>query len=293
MKQQYLNKKFRSSSLELIATVSSILNEYIRDGYSITVRSLYYQLVARGYIPNNERSYKNITNLVSDARLAGLLDWDAIEDRMRAFKTPNRWANGSSILNSAANSFHMDMWADQESRVFSIIEKDALSGVISRSCNEYDIPMLAARGYPSSSVIREFVKHTLIPASKTGQRIVILHMGDHDPSGLDMSRDLEERINMFFEEPTYFEFRRLALNMDQVEEQKPPPNPAKTTDSRFQAYRDEFGDESWELDALSPKYINDLLKENAGEFIDWDKWDARRAQIDGIKQRLREVAKTF
>lgn len=292
-RQKYIDKKFKPKSLELIATINAILAEYSRANYAITVRSLYYQLVARGYIPNTEKSYKGITNLVSDARLAGLLDWDHVEDRMRAFKTRGRWASGSQILRDAAGWFHMDMWKTQRNRVFTIIEKDALGGIIEGTCRKFDVPMLAARGYPSSSVVREFVKDVLIPAALDGQDIVVLHLGDHDPSGIDMSRDLEERINLFSEGHFAVDFRRLGLNMDQIEDQRPPPNPAKVTDSRFEEYQKLHGDESWELDALSPRFTNEILSDEIETFIDWTPWEEREAEIQAVKDKLVAVAKDF
>lgn len=292
-RQRYLSKRFRQDSLDLIATISAILNEYIRAGYNLTVRTLYYQLVARGVIPNTEKSYKNITNLVNDARNAGLLDWEAISDGGRAFRNRPHWNSGQEILRGAAHGFYMDHWANQDDRVFCIIEKDALRSIVAGTCHQWDVPLLAAKGYASASVIRDFVKYTAIPAAKAGQEIVILHMGDHDPSGIDMSRDLEERINLYSEGTFLVNFRRLALNMDQIEAFNPPPNPAKVTDSRFQGYSEIYGDESWELDALSPSVTNNLLSEKIQEHIDTAFWDAKEDQIQEVKKKLEIVAENF
>lgn len=82
-KIQYKEINFRGKSLELINLVNQVINEYKNQGYELTLRQTYYQLVARGYIPNNERSYKNIGNLINDGRLAGLIDWYSIVDRTR------------------------------------------------------------------------------------------------------------------------------------------------------------------------------------------------------------------
>lgn len=90
-----------------------------------------------------------------------------------------------------------------------------------------------------------------------GQRPIIFHFGDHDPSGIDMTRDNQERLSLFAGVPVIVQ--RIALNMSQVEEFNPPPNPAKLTDSRAADYIARYGDESWELDALSPRYIEDLI----------------------------------
>jgi hypothetical protein len=140
-------------------------------------------------------------------------------------------------------------------------------------------------------VLREFALSDLRPALVEGQHPIILHFGDHDPSGIDMSRDLTERLRMFAGTPG--KFTRVALNMDQVQEQQPPPNPAKTTDSRFESYAREFGDESWELDALQPAYLAELVREHTQQYIDEELWENRSQEIADVKSRLGELADTF
>ena len=193
-REKFVEIRFTSDRRNMIGTMNAIITEYQQQGYVLTVRQLYYQCVARGLIENSLRSYKNLASLINDARMAGLLDWNAIEDRTRDFIKRPRWRNGKSILESAAHSFHLDMWATQERRVYVVIEKEALTGVLEGVCREYDIPLLAARGYPSASVLYDFAQSDL---GGEGQNALILHLGDHDPSGIDMSRDLEQRISLF------------------------------------------------------------------------------------------------
>lgn len=290
MFQRYRDINFKVDSLRLIDTMNKIVDEYIAQGFTLTVRQLYYQLVARAVVENTERSYKRITSLVNDARIAGIMDWAAIEDRTRSFIRRGRWNSGKQILETCANQFHMDMWDNQQARVFCIVEKEALAGVLEGVCRTYDIPLLAARGYPSGTVLREFAEDDIIRAAYD-QQIVILHLGDHDPSGIDMSRDLSERIEMFSGSTVTFE--RIALNMDQIAAQKPPPNPAKSTDSRFADYRKKFGAESWELDALQPQYLAELVELHAKYYIDLYNWDKKEAEIEAVKRRMREVAREF
>ena len=71
MKEFYTDTNFRPASLDLIGKIERIMQEYIADGFVLTVRQLYYQLVARDIIPNTEWSYKNTVSLVNNARLAG------------------------------------------------------------------------------------------------------------------------------------------------------------------------------------------------------------------------------
>lgn len=292
-KQFYKHFEFRAPALAMIDVMNDICEDYMRQGFVLTVRQLYYQLVARGHIENTERSYKRTTGLVNDARLAGLMDWDAIEDRTRAFIKRGRWDSPNEILLNVAGQFHMDLWQGQPYRVHVIVEKEALAGVLEGVCRKYDVPLLAARGYPSGTVLREFAQIDLEHAGREDQTPVILHFGDHDPSGIDMSRDLEERIEMFNECGQSVEFERLALNMPQIEELKPPPNPAKVTDSRFADYAAKYGDESWELDALSPSYLVKLVETNVSRYIEDAIWDKRITEITDIRARLKTTAENF
>lgn len=291
-KQAYKRTRFTDDSLTLIDTMNAIVEDYVEQGFRLTVRQLYYQLVARDVIPNNEKSYKRVTGLVNDARNAGVMDWDAIEDRTRAFVRRQRWNSGSHILRSAAASFHMDMWDNQQNRPFVIIEKEALVGVLEPTCDKLDVPILAARGYPSASVLREFAITDIIPFAEASQNIVIIHLGDHDPSGLDMTRDLRDRLEMYADGYS-IDLVRIALNMDQIRERKPPPNPAKTTDSRFNEYRKHYGDESWELDALPPAFLVQLVEAEIDKYVDSDNWAERSAHIETIRDKLTKVAKRF
>lgn len=292
MRQKYMNVKFHSGSLALIQRANEIITEYGNQGYVLTIRQLYYQLVARDVIPNNLNSYKRLASIMNDARLAGLSDWDAIEDRTREFVVRNHWNSPGEVLRASAEQYHEDLWASQPSRVFVIVEKEALVGVLERVCYQYDIPLLAARGYPSVTVLRDFAISNMARARRQGQKIHVLHLGDHDPSGIDMTRDLVERISMFHNHAPW-SLERIALNMDQIEELDPPENPAKTTDARFDAYMAEFGSSSWELDALPPDYINQLVKDEVDPLIDWDLWDQAKERINNAKERLLKIADDF
>lgn len=288
--EAYKDFKFNGSTLALINMMNSIVAEYITQGFRLTVRQLYYQLVARDVIPNNIQSYKRTASILNDARLAGMVDWDIIEDRTREFLRKQRWASGADILEAAGNSYHMDMWVNQDTRCFVIIEKEALVGVLEPVCRKLDVPLLAARGYPSGTVLREFALEDIVP-SVDGQHVIVYHCGDHDPSGIDMTRDLQERISLFSYQD--IELRRIALNMDQVLQYNPPPNPAKTTDSRFQGYVELFGDESWELDALPPTDLSKLVEDEIRTNIDDDKWAERAEVVEDIRARIRDAAETF
>ncbi len=115
----------------------------------------------------------------------------------------------------------------------------------------------------------------------------MLHLGDHDPSGMDMTRDNRDRLDIL---KAVVEVKRLALNMDQVEEYGPPPNPAKVTDSRFAAYVTEYGDESWELDALEPRVISELIEEHVKMYRDDYKYQARLEEQEATRETFSELS---
>ena len=97
-KIEYVPKNFSTDRLQMIDKVNGVVSEYQQQGYSLTLRQVYYQMVARDIIPNNMRSYKNLGNLINDARLAGLIDWLAIEDRTRNLRGNSHWAKPGSVI---------------------------------------------------------------------------------------------------------------------------------------------------------------------------------------------------
>ncbi len=269
MKEQFIEHRFQKDSLVIIDKANEILAEYKKQNLVLTLRQLYYQFVARGLIANNIKSYTKIGNIISDARLAGLVDWAMMEDRTRYVRSTSAWTSPEAILDAVADQYKENLWADQPFVPEVWIEKDALVGVIEPACQDLRVSYFACRGYASQSIQYEAgLRYRKL--LKAGREPVILHLGDHDPSGIDMTRDNQERIAMFAREK--IEVRRLALNIDQVRKYTPPPNPAKETDSRSADYKVKFGDESWELDALNPTVIDKLIRDAVMELRNEERW---------------------
>jgi hypothetical protein len=295
MKELFIPKNFSPDTLALIARVNVILDEYRAQGYDLSLRQLYYQLVARGFIPNSLQSYKRVGGVVSDARLAGKVDWDMIKDRGREQVVPSHWSGLSSILRSAAHSFRIDKWEDQEYYVMAMVEKQALEGVLEPVCRRLDIPFIANKGYSSSSSMYEIGKG-MLEQLENDKRVVVLYLGDHDPSGIDMTRDVRERLNLFagFEmDEEGIEVERLALNYDQVEALNPPPNPAKETDARFAGYVEEFGETCWELDAIEPNALAEIVETAVFRYRDLDLWSAAVAREQAMRDELETLARNY
>jgi len=324
MKIRYIPKKFSADGVKIIDRANSILNDYNAQGYDLTLRQLYYQFVARGIIANKDTEYKRLGSIINDARLAGLVDWDHITDRTRNMWENSHWDSPKSIVSACAKQFQFDKWKDQKNYVEVWVEKDALVGVLEQACSPLDVPYFSCRGYTSQSEMWRAAQR-LLKKLTSGKKVTIIHLGDHDPSGVDMSRDIEDRLTMFMQsdyvrvicrtnpqnkgeataewgermeqlalkDDKYMNpltVNRIALTMDQIREYNPPPNPAKLTDARSKKYVEEFGDESWELDSLEPSVITGLIRDAVFELRNADIWDSAVRMEDEAKRRLQHLS---
>ena len=291
----YIDKRFKDDRLLLIDQINEAVIDYTKEGYTLTLRQLYYQLVSRGIIENSARSYKNVGSLINDARLAGLIDWKAIEDRTRVLKKLAHWDNPQSIIASASFQYSKNLWETQKYYIEVWVEKEALAEVVQRACIPLDVSYFCCRGYVSQSEMWE-ASQRFIRKTQEGKYVTIIHLGDHDPSGIDMTRDIEERITMFGNHDGGYQFsdnflgiQRIALNMNQVELYNPPPNPAKITDTRSNKYIEQFGDESWELDALEPKVINNLIHNKVMEYADESIMNDIKERVEKEKEVMKRI----
>lgn len=298
----YEDKAFRGESLAIIERANQIAESYAAQGYSLTLRQLYYQFVQRNWLRNTEQSYKRLGSIVNDGRMAGMIDWDHIVDRTRESNRQPVWDSPSDIIEAVANQYRLDRWEGQPIRPEVWVEKEALVDVIAVPARRWSLRWFACRGYASASSQHEAAMR-FVNQINSGQTPVILHLGDHDPSGIDMTRDITDRISRFvyYHTGEDVEVRRLALNMDQIEAYNPPPNPAKATDARFGGYAARFGDESWELDALDPPTIDALISDEVEGLIhSREVWDARteteateRRMLGNLSKRWDAVAESL
>jgi hypothetical protein len=290
MKEQFIDKNFKQVSLDLLSQATLIIESFRSQGYRLSLRQLYYQMVKGNLIENTKEMYKRLGTLIKNARLAGIVDWYMIEDRGRTTNKNAHWEDPGDIMKSAVNSFAIDKWEDQVIHLEVMVEKDALSGVFWPVCERNDIRFTACKGYPSTTIL-----HTMGARLENkileDKEVHILHFGDHDPSGIDMTDDLVGRLSMFAREP--IQVVRLALNMDQVDQYQPPENPAKVKDSRYNAYMIEFGTSSWELDALTPDVLGNLVEDYIMEHRDHDAWNAAVEQEDEYRDDLQQFVDKY
>ncbi len=291
MKTAYsIPKRLRKDARIIVKRANEILDEYEASGLGggcLTLRQLYYQFVARGFLGNKQKNYKKLGRIIGEARLMGRVSWDAIEDRTRGLKLIEHFSGPQDALNKLVGWYATDLWKNQRYRPEVWIEKDALTGIVSRVCDAHDVPYFSCRGYTSLSEMWR-ASERLKSWIEAGQRPFIIHFGDHDPSGMDMSRDIFDRLSKTF--MASCEFQRVALTMDQILEFNPPPNPAKVTDSRYKTYVAEYGDESWELDALDPLKFRELIEFQLEGLRDEKQWKKDVKEREGVRVRLKEVS---
>lgn len=287
MKQKFITKRFHPESLDKIETANKIIERYQAQGLRLTLRQLYYQFVSRHNLPNTEKSYKNLASVISDGRLAGLIDWDAIEDRGRVPSKPSQFRGIPSLINAALNSYRLDRWIGQRNYAELWVEKQALAGVLEPLSEEFHVTLMVNKGYSSSSAMYDAANRFVDNMEKNGHETAyLLYIGDHDPSGEDMVRDISDRLERF---GSTLEVVKIALTMDQIRHHNPPPNPAKRSDARFAAYSEKHGDESWEVDALDPATLTRLIRDQFEEIVDMDVMDAVKKQEERDKKTLLDV----
>lgn len=286
MRRAYKPMRLQADRLDRIGRAAKVIDEYERRGIPMSLRQLYYQLVARGLIENTDKMYGQLGDDVSEGRMTGLISWTSIEDRGRNLMGNYYSENPGAAIKNVVEGYRTDKWANQPVRPEVWVEKAALEGVVGTIASSLDVDYFSCRGYNSQSEQWRAGRRIAARILK-GQRTVIIHLGDHDPSGLDMTRDNQERLSVFAGTPV--QVLRIALNMPQVERYRPPPNPAKITDSRFETYRRQYGDTSWELDALAPEVIQDLIREAVMAFRDNSLWELSLAEENLDRARLTEL----
>lgn len=301
MRIQFADYKIRQNRLDKIELVNGIIEEYTEEGYTLTLRQLYYQLVSRDIIPNKPSEYDVLGDLIVDGRMLGLIDWDSIEDRVRVPHVPGSWESPAEILKTAHDGYRVDRMKGQPNYLEVWTEKDAISGVLKPITNQYGISITVNRGYASTTALYDAYNRISEELQNGKYYAYILYLGDHDPIGKDMINDIIKRINQFhtgsgdnierFE--SRFSVEPIAITFEQIRRYNPPPNPAKLSDGRAKWYIENYGPHSWEVDALKPEVLASTLKEEIESRIDVEIYQEMRDTEKEHKRKLKEFINQF
>lgn len=291
MKQAFTDKSHLSyANRARLEQANAIIEEYHSQGYTLTLRQLYYQLVARGLIENQQREYVRLSRILTKGRMAGLVDWDSIVDRTRVPQLPYYVEDIENALYDVANQYRLDRQEGQANYLELWIEKDALSGVIMPVTKRLHVRLLTNRGYSSTTAMHEAAMR-IHQHMNEGQNCFILYIGDFDPSGLDMIRDIEDRMCNEF--GCVVEVVHLGLTEEQIKKYNPPPNPTKPLDPRSNWYIEQYGETCWEVDALDPKTLHELVESNIEERTDLDLFEEKCKQENEDKDILYDVRENY
>ncbi len=360
MKEKFENRKLTGSikvtltatrvweadKAEVIRNIVGVVEDYSSQGYKLTLRQLYYQLVARDYIPNHDKVYKKLSSILDDCRYSGVIDWDDIEDRGRVPYTPYYEDDINDAIMRTYRSYRLDKRRGQKTYVELWTEKDAISNILKGALKNFTITLGVNKGFTSSTSIHNAYER-FVEEMLERKKVVLLYFGDHDPSGLDMVRDIKARLELMISqgdnreelielyeddedcdvyrlmeihglEDEYddaladensgnkweyikalavvrelFEVKHIGLTKEQIEQFNLPPNPAKLTDPRAKNYVMEHGNISWEVDALQPEDLKDIIQEELEQVIDMEQYDVIVKQEQQEREQLFEIAQKF
>ena len=286
-REKFRDWKPKPASVELVVKCNEIIKEL--SSYQLTLRQLYYQLVSRNLVANTERSYQNLSALVTKARMAGLMDWSAIEDRVRQPDLPPQWNSVADLVDTALSAYRLPRWEGQDTYCELWVEKDALASVLSPLARQYHVTLMVNRGYSSASAMKASAERFREYAD--WKPCVLFYLGDLDPSGEDMVRDIADRMEEF--DIKDLDVQKIALTYDQVQYYKPPPNPAKLTDPRAEAFVAKYGTSSWEVDALAPAVLTQIISDAIEGVLDQPLMDDIMEREEEHKEKLREAAENI
>jgi hypothetical protein len=280
----YINHDFRGDTRLVVDHAKAILSQYHAMGFRMTLRQLYYQFVAKGLVENRDANYRRMSRIISQARDAGEIDWDMMEDRSRQVVNHACWSDPSQFLTDVVQQYAEDLWHGQQFRPEVWVEKDAVIGVIEGACERWRVPYFATHGDTGQLHVRE-AGLRFAEQHGLGLTPVVFHLADHDPSGIKMTRDVTSRLQQYAGYPV--KVKRVLLNIGQVRRYRLPPNFTKESDPNTGNYHSQFGtDECWELDALAPDVIARILDNEIEKLVDQKKWAAAERKERRNKKSL-------
>jgi hypothetical protein len=249
----------------------------------LTVRQVYYQIATLGLVPLSQLGYRQVQRLCVRVRELEIVDWENFADRTRDVIQWEQWDGVSEYAQDVARWYRRDYWRTQPDHVEFWLEKDALSEFIGNTTRPLGVPLYTARGFASVTFIHE----AAAALENIDKPKFIYYLGDHDPSGISIEKSLCERLEDFGAD---FHFRRLAVTLDDIEAFNLKPLQAKKTDSRYQSYKENFGDQTIELDALPPNELRRRVTSAIHSHINHDEWK-RLERVEALERNtIRSIA---
>ena len=242
----------QKQSLELLTQVQKIIDSY---DFALTLRQIYYQLVAKQIIPNEQKYYKKLSRICVAGRDEGILPEEGFADRLRAVDKLSSWSDLNEFMQSVKRSYRKDKWQNQDSYLEIWTEKDALRSVLTGITYQYDVALMVARGQLSRTEVYRTAERY---KDQNNKECFLYYCGDFDPSGLSLYNSIRKRLEDF---GVSINFERIALTQEQIEEYQLPSDPAKQSDPNYNKFVNIYGsDMVVELDSLPPDVLRRIIE---------------------------------
>ena len=259
----------------------------------ITLRGLFYRAVSAGVYPDTaDEHYRQCGRLLLKLRRESIVPYRFIIDSTRRRLKPGSWSGLADFSEVIAEAYRKDLWERQAQYVEIFVEKDAMAAVIEPITHEYDIHLNVIRGSCSESLVWRIAQEW----RSIRKPIFAYYLGDHDPSGLDIERDLLKRLQDMLPNPVHLEWKRMAVNRADFQRSDLLGFPIKgnrTTkawQTRHRDYLTEYGDRCVEVDAIPAKDIRTLIRHTIESHINQNEWQALQAIEDVERQSVKEFA---
>jgi hypothetical protein len=254
----------------------------------VTGRGIGYKLFTAGLIPSMSRKDMQVVyRLLKEARERDIIPWEWIVDETRSLERTATWDDPDDFAKCVARSYRRDFWNQQPRRVEVWSEKGTVRGVLEPVLDEYAVGFRVMHGFSSATSVYDAAN------SNDDRLLIVLYVGDYDPSGLYMSQeDLPKRIAKYGGD--HIILMRIALGAWHMAEMDLPSFPAtdKRKDPRFEWFTSRYGDRCWELDAMDPNDLRDCVENSIKEMIEPVAWQrcetVNKAEQESLKTVLQE-----
>lgn len=274
----------------------------LEDYLPVTLRQVFYRLVAAGHIPNTRSSYNMLSVLITNMRHEGTIAWEDIADNHRRFSEKRGWEDQQEYVSAWADqcmdNYERCLVQGQPVYLELWVEKDALAAVFERVAYPYCMRVVTNKGFSSSTFANDFRDRVNAAVRHHQQRPIMLYFGDFDPSGVAMLEELEERLATRFGLGDTVQYKRVALNLEDIEHYELPYSldAIKKTDTRYKKFSASYGDIAVELDALHPAELERLAKNAIEAELDMDLFQQQqeievmeRAKVAAIREKVQAM----
>jgi hypothetical protein len=270
----------RDKTREIVSESTRLCKE-MNETYDqkVTVRQIYYHLFSKGIIKLNLRDYHKVCNILTVARLRGFVSFEWIEDRSRRMLGNMLYSNAEHFLDSVKNRFRKNTWGNQENFVIILIEKEALAQIVWDIAEAYNVFVFPTKGFSSWSMFTQEIK-SVVECFGRSKKLIVLVLSDLDPSGGYIKEDYENKFRFMVKEMGFPEPRivKIAITEEQIEEYDLPPMKKN--------YRNKGIMKIWELDALPPKAMREIVRKAIESNMDLEELRKDRESEKNEKEQL-------